>query len=289
VLQGDRVVNLRVMMDPRAINREETLGNLPLKTSGGQTVRLNQVADVKEEPGQLELERDDLRQYVAVTGELEGGDLGGVIEDIKAKLSGDSRFPPGVIEFGGLYQQQQESFHNLLIVMVMAVLLIFTVLVLEFRSFLEPVAIILGSLLALIGTIAALYITGTSENIISRLGAIIGVGIVAKNGILMLDYVEHLLAGGLTMEEALVQSGRRRLRPVLMTSMAAALGMLPLAYGIGSGADMLRPLAISVIGALCISVALSLVATPTVYYLMYRLTHRASQRVPVRAEEVGVG
>jgi multidrug efflux pump subunit AcrB len=181
-----------------------------------------------------------------------------------------------VIEFGGLYQQQQESFHNLLIVMIMAVLLIFTVLVLEFSSFLEPVAIIAGALLALIGTIAALYLTGTSENIISRLGAIIGVGIVAKNGILMLDYVEHLLASGLTMEEALVQSGRRRLRPVLMTSMAAALGMLPLAYGIGSGADMLRPLAISVIGALCISVALSLVATPTVYYVMYRLIHRSA-------------
>src|SRR5207244_10205509 len=108
--------------------------------------------------------------------------------------------------------------------------------------------------------------------IISRLGAIIGVGIVAKNGILMLDYVDHLRGAGASMEEALVQSGSRRLRPVLMTSMAAALGMLPLAHGIGSGADMLRPLAVAVIGALCISVALSLVATPTVYYLMYRLT-----------------
>jgi multidrug efflux pump subunit AcrB len=279
VLQADRVVNVRLIIDPSAINSVEKLKNMPLKTAGGQTVRLSQVADVKEEPGQLELERDDLRQYVAVTGELENGDLGSVIQEIKAKLANDARFPAGAIEFGGLYQQQQESFHNLLVVMIMAVLLIFTVLVLEFSSFLEPIAIIAGALLALIGTIAALYITGTSENIISRLGAIIGVGIVAKNGILMLDYVEHLLAGGLTMEEALVQSGKRRLRPVLMTSMAAALGMLPLAYGIGSGADMLRPLAISVIGALCISVALSLVATPTVYYLMYRLSHRASPPV----------
>jgi multidrug efflux pump subunit AcrB len=156
--------------------------------------------------------------------------------------------------------------------MVMAVLLIFTILLLEFRSFLEPLAIITGALLALIGTIAALYMTDISENIISRLGAIIGVGIVAKNGILMLDYVDHLLQRGLSMEEALVQSGRRRLRPVLMTSMAAALGMLPLAYGVGSGADMLRPLAVAVIGALCISVLLSLVATPTVYYLLWRLT-----------------
>ena len=272
VLQRDRVVNIRVMMDPKAVNKIEKLQNVPLKTPTGAVVRLSQVADVVEEPGQLELERDDLRQYVAVTGELENGDLGSVIADIKAKLANDTRFPAGAIEFGGLYQQQQESFHNLMIVMIMAVVLIFTVLVLEFRAFMEPIAIMAGALLALIGTIAALYITGTSENIISRLGAIIGVGIVAKNGILMLDHVDHLRQQGLGMVEALVRSGRRRLRPVLMTSMAAALGMLPLAYGIGSGADMLRPLAIAVIGALCISVLLSLVATPTVYFLMYRFT-----------------
>lgn len=272
VLQADRVTNVRVMMEAKAINRIETLKDIPLKTAAGQIVRLSQVADVVEEPGTLELERDDLRQYVAVTGGLENGDLGTAIQEIKTKLANDPRFPSGSIEFGGLYKQQQESFHNLLVVMVMAVLLIFTVLVLEFRTFLEPIAIMAGALLALIGTVTALYFTGTSENIISRLGAIIGIGIVAKNGILMLDYVDQLRRSGLGMEEALVQSGRRRLRPVLMTSMAAALGMLPLAHGVGSGADMLRPLAIAVIGALCISVLLSLVATPTVYYLMWRLT-----------------
>ena len=125
-------------------------------------------------------------------------------------------------------------------------------------------------MLALLGTILALWITGTTLNIVSFLGAIIGVGIVAKNGILMLDYVEHLTNEGVSLDEALVRSGHRRLRPVLMTSLAAGLGMLPLAYGIGSGADMLKPLAIGVIGALCISVVLSLVATPTVYFLMAR-------------------
>jgi multidrug efflux pump subunit AcrB len=118
------------------------------------------------------------------------------------------------------------------------------------------------------GTVLALWVTGTSLNVVSLLGSIIGVGIVAKNGILMLDFVKELRAQGLDLAEALVRSGRRRLRPVLMTSMAAALGMLPLAYGIGSGADMLKPLAIAVIGALCISVLLSLIATPTIYYLM---------------------
>jgi CzcA family heavy metal efflux pump len=274
VLRADRVTNLRVKADPRSVARAEGLRNLPIRTPGGQVVRLGQIADVREEPGELEIQRDDLRQYVAVTAELEGGDLGSVIANIKSKLAGDPRFPPGAIEFGGLYQQQQESFRNLLVVMAAAVVLIFAVLVFEFRSFREPVAIVAGAVLALIGTVAALYVTGTSENIISRLGAIIGVGIVAKNGILMLDQVDHLLAGGADVVEALVRSGRRRLRPVLMTSLAAALGMLPLAYGVGSGSDMLRPLAVAVIGALCFSVALSLVATPTFYYLMVRASPR---------------
>jgi len=242
---------------------------------------------VIEEPGALELWRDDLRQYVAVTSELENADLGSVMANIQAKLRGDARFPAEAIEFGGQFQQQQESFHNLLVVMAMAVLLVFTVLVLEFRSFLEPISIVAGALLALLGAIAALYLTGTSENIISRLGAIIGIGIVAKNGILMLDYVDHLRAQGLGIEEALVRSGRRRLRPVLMTSMAAALGMLPLAWGIGSGADMLRPLAIAVIGALCISVLLSLIATPSVYYLLWRMVHRrGAEAAETRNEQV---
>jgi multidrug efflux pump subunit AcrB len=125
------------------------------------------------------------------------------------------------------------------------------------------------------GTVLALWMTGTSLNVVSLLGAIIGIGIVAKNGILMLDFVKHLRAEGCDLAEALVRSGRRRLRPVLMTSLAAALGMLPLAYGIGAGADMLKPLAIAVIGSLCISVLLSLVATPTVYYILLSVREKS--------------
>lgn len=288
ILHGDRLTNIRIMMDPASISRQETLRNVPIQTADGQIVRLGQVADVVIEPGQLELQREDLRQYVRVTGNIENADLGSVIADIKAKLANDPRFAGGTIEFGGLYQQQQESFRNLLTVMIMAVILIFTVLVIEFRSFLEPIAILSGALLALLGTVAGLYLTGTSENIISRLGAIIGVGIVAKNGILMLDFVDVLQRQGLSLAEALVHSGRRRLRPVLMTSMAAALGMLPLAYGIGSGADMLRPLAIAVIGALCVSVALSLVATPTIYYTLCRFRLKAAKKTELPRPSVTV-
>ena len=200
--------------------------------------------------------------------------MGSGVRAIKAKLADTLQLPPeATIEFGGLYQQQQESFRNLAVVLVMATLLVFTVLLFEFRSLIEPLAIVIGALLALVGVVGALWITGTSLNIVSFLGAIIGVGIVTKNGILMLDFVDHLRSRGLTLFEALVQSGRRRLRPVLMTSLTTFLGLLPLAYGVGAGADMLRPLAIGVIGALIISLALSLIATPVCYLLMYRVVH----------------
>jgi CzcA family heavy metal efflux pump len=274
VLNDDHLLSIRLVADPAGIDRATTLRELPLRASDGSLITLSQVADVVHEPGQLELRREDLRQDIAVTARLENRDLGSAVREIEQRLGEDLHLPPGTIEFGGLYQQQQESFQNLLIVLAMAVLLVFIVLLVEFRSFLEPAAIVFGAIVALVGSIAALWITGTTLNIVSMLGAIIGVGIVAKNGILMLDSVDRLREDGTALEEALVRSGRRRLRPVLMTSLAAALGMLPLAYGIGSGAAMLQPLAIAIIGSLFISVMLSLIATPTAYYLM--ISYRAA-------------
>jgi CzcA family heavy metal efflux pump len=268
VLEGDRVIAIRVKVDPSRLGRLAGLREMPLRTPDGALVKLSQVVDIVEEPGQLELRREDSRQDVAVTARLEGRDMGSAMAEIRVALNQDSSIPPGTIEYGGLYEQQQKSFRNLLFVLLMAIFLVFTILLLEFGSFYEPLAIVFGAILALFGTVLALWLTGTSLNVVSLLGAIIGIGIVAKNGILMLDFVKHLRADGLDLVEALVRSGRRRLRPVLMTSLAAALGMLPLAYGIGSGADMLKPLAIAVIGSLCISVLLSLVATPTLYFLM---------------------
>lgn len=271
VLEGDRVVDIRVKVDPGRLDRMVRLKELPLRTAEGSIIKLSQVADVIEEAGKLELRREDQRQDVAVTARLEGRDMGSAMREVSDILSKDKSIPPGTIEYGGLYEQQQESFRNLLIVLLMAIFLVFTVLLLEFGSFYEPVSIVFGAVLAMFGTVLALRLTGTSLNVVSFLGAIIGVGIVAKNGILMLDFVKVLRAEKFGLEEALVQSGRRRLRPVLMTSMTTVIGMLPLAYGIGSGADMLKPLAIAVIGALFISVFLSLVATPTVYFLLLRL------------------
>jgi CzcA family heavy metal efflux pump len=273
VLKGDRQINIRLLVDPKFVKDSTAIDALLVRSElGGSGTRLSAVTDRRIESGQLELRREDLRQNVAVTARTSGRDLGSAVRDIKAKLDIDMADRKGyTLEFGGLYQQQQESFKNLVMVLGAAVLLVFLVLLIEFHSFLAPLAIVWGSILSLSGVGLALLLTDTSLNIVSFLGAIIGLGIVAKNGILMLDRVEHLRAEGMPLEEALVQSGRRRLRPVLMTSLAAALGMLPLAYGIGSGADMLRPLAIAVMGALAISVLLSLVATPAVFYLLTRI------------------
>ncbi len=270
VLEGDRVVNVRVKVDSTRLQKMADVEALPIRTPSGALVKLSQVADVVREAGQLELRREDSRQDIAVTARLEGRDLGSAMAEIRQVLGSDPSLPPRAVEYGGLYEQQRESFLNLVFVLLMAITLVFTVLMLEFGSFHEPVAIVFGAVLALFGTVLALWLTGTSFNVVSFLGAIIGIGIVAKNGILVLDFVKHLRAEGLSLEEAIVRSGRRRLRPVLMTSLAAALGMLPLAWGVGSGADMLRPLAIAVIGALAISVLLSLLATPTLYFVLKR-------------------
>jgi CzcA family heavy metal efflux pump len=278
LLQGDRIIPIRVKIDPAQIDTVAALRELPMRTPAGAVIQLSQLVDVAEESGQLVLRRDDLRQDVAVTARLEGRDLGGAMREIQQRLDAQLKLPAGSVEYAGLFEQQRASFRNLTLLMAMAIVLVFTVLLVEFRSVREPVAIVCGALLALVGTLFALWLTDTSLNVVSFLGAIIGFGVVAKNGILMLDLVGQLVADGATVTEALVRSGQRRLRPVLMTSLAAAFGMLPLAYGIGTSTGMLQPLAIAVIGALVISVLFSLVVTPTVYMVMARRSGRVAEQ-----------
>jgi CzcA family heavy metal efflux pump len=271
VLKGDRTIDVRVVLVADQREREAAISRLPIRSNGGPVLTLSDVTRVQHEAGLLEMHREDLRQLVAVSARFSGRDLGSGIAAIKERLDKTIEMPSEArVEYGGLYQQQQESFRNLTLVLAMAVLLVYLVLLLEFRSILHPLAIVIGAVLALFGVVMALWLTGTSLNIVSFLGAIVGVGIVAKNGILMLDFVDQLRARGLPLIDALVRSGRRRLRPVLMTTLTAFLGLLPLAYGIGAGAQMLRPLAIGVIGALCISLVLSLMATPVCCYVLMR-------------------
>ena len=271
ILQQDRLIKVRVIFPPDVRTSLDKVKALQVRSSSGQLFRVDQVAEIEYEKGQAEIERENLRQMVAVTGRLEGGDLGTAIRQIKSQLAKDVRLPPGMtVEYGGLYQEQQSSFRELATALVLAVLLVFITLLIEFRSYAHPIAIVTGAVLALSGVLLALFITGSTLNVVSLMGMIMIVGIVAKNGILMLDAVEEHLTAGDTLRDALLRSGRRRFRPVLMTSLAAMLGMLPLALAIGAGSELLQPLAIAVIGGLTMALALSLVVTPTVYAMLHR-------------------
>jgi multidrug efflux pump subunit AcrB len=269
VIEHGRSVGVRVWLagPPRQL---DDLRALPLHSPvSNSTVRIGQIATIEYDAGQTEIDRDGLRQTVAVTARLEGRDLGSAIHAIQAQLARQVHLPAGMtIEYGGLYQEQQASFRELLIALALAVALVFLVLVIEFRSFAHPTAIVCGAVLALFGSLAALLVTHTTLNVVSMMGMIMIVGIVSKNGILMLDTVEDHLRAGEDLTTALRRSGRRRFRPVLMTSLAAMLGMLPLALALGSGAELLQPLAICVIGGLLFALVLSLVVTPAVYAMI---------------------
>jgi len=219
--------------------------------------------------GMTEVRRDNLRNTSAVTARLSGRDLGSAMKEIQERLFKEVPLPPGTeIEFGGLYKIQLESFLGLTRVLLTSILLIFIILVFEFRSFSHPIAILAATILCGSGSLLALYLTHTTLNISSFMGTIMVVGIVQKNGILMLDSEKFFSAQGLPLREAIFQAGRRRLRPILMTALATIFGMLPLALGIGSGAEMLQPLAIAVIGGVGISMILSLLITPVLFYLL---------------------
>lgn len=271
ILQQDRLIRVRVIYPDEVRTSLDKVKALQVRSSTGQLLRIDQVADVSYDKGQTEISRENLRQNVSVTGRLEGKDLGTAISQIKTQLAKDVKLPPGMtIEYGGLYEEQQSSFRELLISLILAVLLVFITLLIEFRSFAHPIAIVTGAVLALSGVLLALFVTGMTLNVVSLMGMIMIVGIVSKNGILMLDAVEDHLAAGDTLRDALVRSGRRRFRPVLMTSLAAMLGMLPLALAFGAGSELLQPLAIGVIGGLTIALLLSLIVTPTIYAMLHR-------------------
>jgi len=197
------------------------------------------------------------------------------------------------VEYGGTYEEQQKSFHDLLKVLILALALVFGVLLAEFRNFSAPLAILTSSVLSISGVVFALAITRTDFNVASFMGLIMVIGIVAKNGILLLDADEKFRdraehehptnPDGSPVEdlarEAMLHAAQRRLRPIMMTAIAAVCGMLPLAFALGAGSQMLQPLAIGVIGGLLISVFLSLIVTPAVYYRLTRKRHAEAEAV----------
>jgi multidrug efflux pump subunit AcrB len=276
VVIDDRSYPVRIRYPAEIRSSIDRMNDMMLVAPGGQLANLGSLATMTELPGQTEILQDDQQRYVAVTARLEGLDMGHGIDEVRKTIAG-LHLPPSVrIEYGGLYQTQQQSFRDLTLVLAMAIVFVFLVLLFEFHSFSAPVSILVSAILSTAGVFVALLITGITFNLSSFMGLIMVIGIVAKNGILLLDADQKFQEAGFSKEESIFQAGRRRLRPIVMTAIAAVAGMIPLALGIGAGSEMLQPLAIAVIGGLLIAMILSLFVTPTIYYYMTRKRHTAT-------------
>ena len=270
VVANDRAYTIRVRFPAADRASLDAMKNTLLVSSTGKTATLGSLATLTELPGQTEVRRENLQRDVAVTARLEGVDLGSGVQAVMKAVAG-LHLPSSIrVVYGGTYQEQQKSFRDLALVLALAIVLVFIVLLFEFRSFSAPLAILASALLSTSGVVLALLITRTTFNISSFMGLIMVVGIVAKNGILLLDADQHFRGAGMDVLESVVQAGRRRLRPILMTALATVAGMLPLALAWGAGSQMLQPLAIAVIGGITISMVLSLIITPAVHFYLSR-------------------
>jgi CzcA family heavy metal efflux pump len=270
IIANGRPYTIRVRLGDEHRASLDAIQNTVFNSTSGHTATLGSLASIEQLPPQNEIRRENLQRLVVVTGRLEGSDLGSAMAKVRDTVSG-LHLPTSVrVQYGGTYEEQQKSFHDLLRVLIFALALVFGVLLAEFRNFPAPIAILTSSVLSISGVIMALLVTHTTFNVASFMGLIMVIGIVAKNGILLLDADEKFRAQGATAKEAMLHAAQRRLRPIVMTAIAAVCGMLPLAFALGAGSQMLQPLAIAVIGGLTISMVLSLVITPLVYYLLTR-------------------
>jgi CzcA family heavy metal efflux pump len=271
VVVNERAYTIRVRLPESTRSSLDAMRNTLLGSSTGQSATLGSLAKIIQLPGQTEIRRDNLQPDVAVTARLEGIDLGSAIAAVQEAIA-KLHLPHAIrVEYGGAYEEQQRSFHDLAMVLVFAILLVFIVLLFEFDDFAAPVAILSSALLSTSGVFIALLITGKTFNISSFMGLIMVIGIVAKNGILLLDADKKYRREGMSPENAMIAAGKRRLRPIVMTALATIAGMIPLSLAIGAGSQMLQPLAIAVIGGIAASMVLSLIVTPAVnYYLTSR-------------------
>jgi CzcA family heavy metal efflux pump len=268
VIVNDRAYTIRVRFPAESRATLERMSNTLLTSAIGRTATLGSLSTVSTDAGQTEIRRENLQRLVEVTGRFEGVDLGSGITAVKKAVNG-LHLPSSIrIEYGGTYEEQRKSFRDLLMVLLLALVLLFAVLLFEFRTFSAPTAILASALLSTFGGFLALLLTRTTFNVASFMGMIMVIGIVAKNGILLLDAEHRYRDFGLSAEEAMIQAGRRRLRPIAMTALATVAGMLPLAFAIGAGSQMLQPLAITVVGGILSSMVLSLIFTPAIHYYL---------------------
>ena len=281
--------DVTVRLAPEARERLATLESLPITLPGGgggggepsapSIVPLGQVAQITSSLGPARIDHLDRDRVISVQANTEGRSLTEVMTDIQRRLD-TVAFPPGyVLTLGGETADQQEVFVRIMTSLGIAIMLMYLVLVVQFGSFLDPLAILLSLPLSLIGVMLALLVTGSTLNIMSMIGVILLMGIVAKNAILLIDFAKWSEETGIDRREALIEAGRVRLRPILMTTFALIAGMVPVALGVGEGADFRAPLGRAVIGGVLTSTLLTLLVIPTVYEILSDWRDALAERI----------
>ena len=274
--------NLVVQLDEPYRSSSDDLSRLFVIGDGGRPVSLGSVAEVRQGVGPVMIERKYQQRLIKVTAQPTGRDLGAIALDLEDNLKALS-LPPGFsFQLAGQIQQQREAFSSLKFTSLLAIVLVYMVMASQFRSLLDPFIIMFSVPLGMIGVIWSLFLTRTTLNVTSFMGIIMMVGIVVSNGVLLVEYMNELRRHGLGVREAVIQGGRTRLRPILMTSLTTLVGLVPMALGIGTGSEANAPLARAVIGGLAVSTVLTLVLIPTLYLML-------EERFPRRLEEAAPG
>jgi multidrug efflux pump subunit AcrB len=261
----DRSIGVRVRAPDSVRFNASQLAAIPVVASqNGAPVPLGTLASFTPIETRAELLREDQQQMIAMTADVSGRSLGSVMGDVKAVIAAKPP-PPGIrLELGGQYASQQEAFRGLLLVLALAAASVIAVMVLQFQSFVEALIVLLAAPLSFVGAIGLLLLTGTPLNVSSFMGLILLVGLIVKNGIILLDFTRHrMLSDDLVLADAIVDAARVRLRPILMTTLCTLFGLLPLALGLGAGSELQKPLALAVIGGLTLSTPITLYMVPT--------------------------
>ena len=259
-------------------NKIESLEDISIQAPDGAIIKLDELGDVREYWGPPNIERKRRERVVKVDVTPVGVSLGQLAAGLKTAIDAEVDVPGDImIVYAGAFEDQQETFGNMVVLLLLIVMLVFVVMASQFESFSKPFIIMMAIPFSFTGVVLALLMTGTTLNMIAALGAILLVGIVVKNGIVLVDYIDLMRDRGIELNEAIALSGRSRLRPVLMTTATTILGMLPMALSVGEGSEMWTPMGITVIGGLTVSTVITLIIVPVLYALMARHGERDKQ------------
>jgi len=283
--QGGDLYDVRVRLQARDRLRPEDLKRLQIRSSLGQLVDLSNLVTIKRGSGPTQINRQKRQRQVTILANLQDKPMGDALKEIRAIAA--KLVPQGYsTDFTGMGEVMEESFQEMFFSLFLAIIMVYMILASQFNSFLHPFTIMLSLPLSLIGAIGALLIAGTALSIFGMIGIIMLMGLVTKNAILLVDYTNTLRARGLGRDEALLKAGPVRLRPILMTTAAMVFGMLPVALGMGEGAEVRAPMAICVIGGLLTSTLLTLLVVPVVYSLVDAMGQRLQRRSSAAPEKL---